>query len=371
MKVLVVTNHSYMLWQFRRELITALLEEHEVVVATPFVGHVDDLETMGCKCIETKMDRRSVNPFKDFKLLLNYWEILKEETPDLVLTYSIKPNVYAGFACRLQNIRYCANVQGLGTAFQNVPMASIATIMYKLGLKKAQTVFFENASNAEVFRRRNIVEAKRQRVLPGAGVNLRYYPLKPYPKREQIRFLYMGRIMKEKGVEELMAAMRRLHHEFGDKVALDFVGFFEEQYKDDVERLCQDGIAAFHGFQEDPRPYYEAADCVVLPSYHEGMSNVLLEAAATGRAIITSDIPGCREAIKNEETGYLCQPQDEDSLYECLANFASLTLEEREGMGKAGRYRVTERFEKEMVVLATMQAISMKPFVELEPAVTV
>ncbi len=334
-----------------------LQKEYEVVISTPFVGHEDDFAAMGCRMIETDVDRRGINPKTDLKLFLTYLKLLKTEKPDMVITYSIKPNIYAGLACSLLKIPYCVNVQGLGTAFQKEPLASIATIMYRTACKKAKTVFFENTGNANEFIHRHIVPKKRITVLPGAGVNLDYYSYAPYPEHDEVRFLYLGRIMKEKGIDELFYAIRKLYAEYGDKVHLDLVGFFEDEYKEAVDKLVEDGIATFHGFQSDPRPYYANADCVVLPSYHEGMSNVNLEAAATGRCVITSNIPGCREAVDSGKTGLLCKVQDGESLYRAMRKVTVLSKDKLESVGKLGREKVTREFGKRMVVELTRDAI--------------
>ena len=357
MKILVITNHSYMFWQFRRELMARLLEEHEVVLSTPFVGHEEDLKALGCRLIETEVDRRGINPVTDSKLIRTYASILKQEQPDLVITYSIKPNIYAGFLCRIKHIPYCVNVQGLGTAFQKKGLAALVTVMYRHAVKKAKTVFFENEGNATLFQARHITPARQQTVLHGAGVNLEYYPCRPYPQRDQVRFLYLGRIMQEKGIDELFYAIRTLHETYGQKVVLDLVGFFEDAYKDQVAALERDGIAVFHGFQQDPRPFYEQADCIVLPSYHEGMSNVLLEGAATGRALIASDIPGCREAVEDGISGYLCPVKDREGLLEAMERFLACTQQERADMGRHSRERMEQYFSKEQVVEKTVRAI--------------
>lgn len=356
-KILVVTNHSYMLWQFRRELIQRLMEDAEVVISTPFVGHEQDFAAMGCRMLETDVDRRGINPVTDFRLYHTYVKILKTERPDMVITYSIKPNIYAGFACRMQKIPYCVNVQGLGTAFQKKGLAQIVTVMYRTALKKAKTVFFENAENAKLFRKKKITPAWQQTVLPGAGVNLESYSYQEYPNNDKVRFLYLGRIMKEKGMDELFWAVQELRKECAGQFVLDLVGFFEDEYKEQVEKLTRDGVAVFHGFQENPRPYYGKADCVVLPSYHEGMSNVLLEAAATGRPLITSDIPGCREAVKQGISGLLCPVKDRNALLHAMEDFLKLSKEEREVMGRAGRKYMEEQYDKEKVVKKTCRTI--------------
>lgn len=358
MKFLIITNHSYMLWQFRRELITDLQKYGDIVISMPFTGHEDDFKKIGCKCINTEINRRGINPITDLRLYITYRKILKAEKPNMVITYSIKPNIYGGFSCLTKGIPYCVNVQGLGTAFQNPKIAIIVTLMYKVALKKAHTVFFENQADADEFISRNIVSIKQQKVLNGAGVNLNFFQEQPYPTENNgIHFLFLGRIMREKGVDELFDVARKLKKKYGSRIIFDLVGFFEESYKSQVESLVQEGIVVFHGFQSDPRPFYKNAHCIVLPSYHEGMSNVLLEAAATGRAIITSDIPGCRETVNNGINGFLCQKMSVDSLRDAIECFMGKDFASRREMGTAGRQRMIELFDKRKVVSETLQSI--------------
>lgn len=350
MKYLIVTNHSYMLWQFRRELIAELLKNGEVAVSTPFVGHENDFAKMGCRMIETKLERRGMNPLHDAELLRFYMCLLRTEKPDLVITYSIKPNIYAGMACRLLKIPYCVNVQGLGTAFQKKGLAMLASVMYREALRSARVVFFENRGNASFFCRNRIIPRDKVVLLPGAGVNLEYFQQIPYPSEDEgIHFLHLGRIMKEKGVDEFFTAARNLKKKYADRVVFDVVGFFEEEYKETIDTLVSDNVIVFHGFQEEPRPYYGIAHCIILPSYHEGMSNVLLEGAATGRALITSDIPGCREAVEDGKNGYLCRVKDAESLEECMERFLSLSEQQRKAMGNNGRRFMERHFNREIV----------------------
>ena len=355
-KFLILSNHSYMLWQFRRELIEGLLKVGEVVIGVPFGDHVEDFKNLGCRMIDIELERRGINPLKDFKLYKTYKKLLKEENPDTVITYSIKPNVYGGYACRRLGIPYCVNVQGLGTAFQKNGLAQIVTLMYKTALKKSKVTFFENRGNADEFIKRNIIPESNICLLNGAGVNLDRYEALDYPENDKIHFLYLGRIMKEKGMDELFEAVRSLKNAGVDFV-LDLVGFFEDEYKEVVEKLVADGIAVFHGFQQDPRPFYANADCVVLPSYHEGMSNVLLEAASTERPVICSDIYGCREAVVPEQSGYLCKVKDSDSLADAMRRFCALSHEQRKNMGKNGRLHMEQNFEKSKVVNKTLNEI--------------
>ena len=256
MKILIITNHSYMLYRFRKELIQALMKDHEVVLSMPFTGHEEDFQAIGLRCINTAVDRRGMNPKTDLKLFAAYRRLLKQERPDMAITYSIKPNIYAGLACSLAGIPFCANVQGLDTGFQRKGLAQFVTHLYKTALRKAKTVFFENQGNAQEFLDRKIIPAQKVTVLAGAGINLEDYPCVPYPENEAVHFLYLGRIMKEKGIDELFCAIRRLHNELGNQIVLDLVGFFDDDYEAEVRQLVNDGIAIFHGFQAEPRPYY-------------------------------------------------------------------------------------------------------------------
>ena len=359
MRILIATNHSYMFYRFRKELVEALMQEHEVILSTPFVGHEDDLQAMGLRCIDTEIDRRSINPFKDMKLLKTYRKMLDEIQPDLVITYSIKPNIYMGSACKAKGIPYVTNVQGLGTAFEKPVLSSVVSVMYRSALRKARTVFFENEENAQFFLHKNIISAQQMKVLPGAGINLDEYPYVPMQDDGVCSFLFVGRIMKEKGVDEFFTAAKTIKAELGEKVAFDVVGFYEDAYKETVDQLVADGVINFHGFQTEVHPFYEAADCVVLPSYHEGMSNVLLEGAASGRPLITSDIPGCREAVEDGVSGYLCPAKDADALYEAMRRFVELPENCRGELGRRGRERMEQRFSKTAVVAETIKHLEI------------
>lgn len=362
-KVLIITNHSYMLYRFRLDLIRRLAQAYEVVLSMPFVGHEADFQSMGLRCIETKLNRRGINLLEDFHLFRTYLRLLRTERPDMVITYSIKPNIYAGMACRMLGIPYCGNVQGLGTAFQGGALTCAVSALYRVAFRGVKTVFFENRSNADVFRDRRILHQDKQVILPGAGINLERFPLAAYPEHDRFHFLYLGRIMEEKGITELLEAYDRLEQALPGQVFLDIVGFYEDDFRPRIDALVQEGRVCFHGFQAEPRPFYRDADCVVMPSYHEGMSNVLLEAAALGRPVITCDIPGCREAVDDGVTGLLCRVKDADSLYEQMYRMATLPRAQREKMGIAGHEKMRRQFEKHMVVEQTVSAI----FAPVEP----
>lgn len=355
MKVMILANNDVGLYQFRKELIEELLKEHEVVISLPNGDFIKPLENIGCKFIDTPIDRRGINPIKDLKLFFQYQKILKKENPDLVITYTIKPNVYGGFACRLLKIPYAVNITGLGTAFENGgTLKKLVTVMNKIGCKKAKVVFFENEGNRQIFIKEKIVKENQTCRLNGAGVNLEKYKVAPYPSGEKIKFLFMGRIMAEKGIDELFQAMKKLVSE-GYDCELDLIGFSEENYKEKIERYEKEGWLHYYGYQKDVRPYIERCHCFVLPSWHEGMANTNLECAAMGRPVITSNIQGCMEAVDEGLSGYLCQRQDADELFKVMKKFSMLSYNERKAMGLAGRKRMEEIFDKKKVVKDTVK----------------
>ena len=357
--VLVLTNSSDGLYGFRRELLERLRTTYKVIVATPDSGRMDDLRALGCTIIPTPLDRRGINPVTDGKLLLRYRRLLRAVQPDLVISYTIKPNIYGGLACRAAGVPFAANITGLGTAFQKEgALRTLVTVMYKTALKKAKVVFFENAGNRDTLLEMGIVRPEQCRLLMGAGVNLQRFAAVDYPAEEPTRFLFVGRLMREKGVDELLAAMARLHDE-GAACTLDVLGEMEEDYSAAVAAGEQAGWLRYHGYQTDVRPFVAAGHCFVLPSYHEGMANTNLECAAMARPVITSDIPGCREAVEEGVSGLLCQPQDAESLYAAMKRFLALPMQERAAMGAAGRRRMEAIFDKEKVVNATLEGLGL------------
>lgn len=360
MKILILANNCSGLWGFRRDLIVVLSKVAEVVASIPRGDHWDEFKSIGCRLIETPIDRRGIDPRKDMKLYKAYCRLIENEKPDLIITYTIKPNIYGGYAARKHGIPYAVNITGLGTAFQKKGMLRrLVTVMYRTGLKKAKVVFFENEENRRVFVDNHIVRESQTRLLMGAGVNTERFPYTDYPADGGIiRFLYIGRVMKEKGVDELFTAMERLHAE-GAPCELHVLGGYEEDYESRISVCEAAGWLHYHGYQTDVRPFIADCHCSVLPSYHEGMSNVNLECASMGRPLITSRIHGCMEAVEEGKSGLLCERQNADSLYEAMKTFISLPHEQKAAMGLAGRKHMEEVFEKSKVVEATVKGLGL------------
>ena len=360
-RILVLSNNDVGLYRFRKDLLAALLGAgHEVYISLPDGDFVPELVQLGCHFVDTPIERRGMNPIHDSKLFHQYRAMLKEVKPDLVLTYTIKPNIYGGLACQMAHIPYAVNITGLGSAIENGGwLKRFVLALYKPALKGAKVVFFENAGNRGTLVATGVVPRGRDVVLNGAGVNLEDYPYQPYPQEGPVRFLFVGRVMHEKGVDELFAAAKRMKQKYGDGVEFHIVGSFEEAYKPVMDELEQASVVKYHGYQSDMKPFYAMASCIVLPSYHEGMSNVLLEAAASGRPLITSDIPGCREAVENGVSGYLCSAKDADALYDAMQRFAELPESWRAEMGRRGRERMEQKFSKTAVVAETIKHLEI------------
>lgn len=354
MKILILANYDVGLYQFRRDLIESLLKGNEIYISLPYGDLVPNLQEMGCTFIDTPLERRGMNPIRDINLFLFYWKMMRKLQPDLVITYTIKPNIYGSFASRLLAIPYAINITGLGTAFQHDGLLrKMVTCMYKLSSKKAKVVFFENCENQEIFIREKIVQGNQTCLLNGAGVNLSHFQFQDYPDGEITKFLFVGRVMKEKGIEELFTAMNRLRSE-GVPCSLDILGGYEEDYKDRIEACEKKGWLHYHGYQADVRPFIAQCHCFVLPSWHEGMANTNLECAASGRPVITSNIHGCMEAVEDGATGFLCEKQNADDLYRVMKQFTLLTFAQRQAMGLSGRKRMEALFDKRQVVEKTI-----------------
>lgn len=346
-KILILANSSGGLYDFRNELVEKLLKEYQVSVSLPDEVRTRELADEGCKVIHTPINRRGVNPAEDLRLLLGYRRLLKEEKPDLVLTYTIKPNIYGGFCCRLMKIPYIATVTGLGSTFQKQGLLlKMIAAMYRMGLKKAECVFFQNEENKKIFEKHKI-KGKKSKLVKGSGVSLKRHAFEEYPKEGTTKFLFVGRMMREKGIEELLEAAGALH---SPEVTFELLGYCDEDYQDRLDECEKKGYIRQLGFHPDVHEYLKQASALVLPTYHEGMSNVLMEAAATGRPVIATKISGCKEIFEEGVTGFGCEPKSSEDLIRALRKFLGLSWEERALLGRRAREKMEREFDREKVV---------------------
>ena len=352
--VLILGNSSAGLYDFRNELIQELLKEYRVIASLPDTVKTDLLKEEGVIVEETPLSRRGVNPFQDFRLLLAYRKLLKKYRPDLVLTYTIKPNCYGGMACRLAKVPYIATVTGLGSTFQKEGLLlTLVQTLYRIGLGNCACVFFQNEENRQVFHEAGLVSG-RERLVSGSGVNVDYWKALPYPEHEETRFLFVGRLMKEKGIEEYFRAAETLHT---DHIIFEICGYCDEDYQEELDRLTEEGAIEYLGFHPDMRPYYANCDAVVLPTYHEGMSNVLMEASACARPVLASNISGCREIVDHTHTGYTFTPRSDEELTRTIRRFLLQNRSFHAKMGLAAREKMVREFDRRRVAAAYMEEI--------------
>lgn len=361
-KILILSNHYNTLRIFRRELIIRLAQDgHKILIAIPQCEpeYKKVLEEYGASVCFVEMERRGMNPIKDIKLIETYKGLIAEFKPDKVIAYTIKCNIYGGYACKKQNIPFYANITGLGSAFQgNGKMRRLVSSMYKHSLDKAEVIFFENAGNRDTLLEDGIVRKEQTVVMPGAGVNLDEFCYCPYPDdKDGVTFLFVGRIMQEKGVDELFEAIEYICGKY-PKTAFEFIGWYEDDYyKEKIEAMQAKGYVHYDGWQAEVRPFYEKCHCIIHPSWHEGMSNTLLEGAACGRPLITNRIHGCMEAVDEGVNGFLCKKKSTESVKENLERFLNLSNEQRRQMGVAGREKMKRDFDKFDVVEKTLRNI--------------
>ncbi len=356
-RILILANSASGLYDFRNELLLRLLKEYEVHISLPDADKVPALSEEGCVIHSIPLERRGMNPLKDSKLMLAYLKLIKKVSPDVVLTYTIKPNIYGSLCCRLCRIPYITNITGLGSVFEDGGLVQkLVVYLYRIALKSASCIFFQNETNREIFRSFKI-KGKTDKLVPGSGVNLGRHRFEEYPSKEEpVTFLYVGRIMKEKGTDELLYVAEKLKKAYPD-VCFELVGYYEDDYKALIEEKQKAGIVHLTGYQKEMHPYYTKASVVVMPSYHEGMSNVILEAAATGRPVLASDIPGCREGFDEGVTGIGFAPRKKEAFLEAAMKFMKLSYEERKKMGANAREKVEREFDRNIVVNAYMEEI--------------
>ena len=359
MNILMLTNNDSGIYQFRKELLEAMLENHNVICCTPNEdGYIHKIEDLGAKCIIFDYNRRGVNPIEDLGILKRYKKIIRETNADIVLTFTIKPNVYGGMACQSMHIPYVANITGLGTAIENGGvLQKIGLTLYKVGLRKAQMVFFQNSENRDFMVKHRVVNGKYY-LLPGSGVNLNHFKLTPYPEKDTIDFVFASRAMKEKGIDQYLDAARVIRRIYPE-TRFHICGKCDKNYSDILKKLHEDGTIIYHGMVHNMTEIYDMASCIIHPTFYpEGLSNVLLESCASGRPIITTDRSGCREVIDDGINGFVVKQQDSEDLQEKIKQFLKLSVAERKAMGLAGRAKVEREFDRTIVVRRYLDEIN-------------
>lgn len=356
--ILFLVNSSGGLYSFRRELLEALCGQNDVIISTPEGVRLEELKALGCRIeLCDCLDPRGKSPKQDLRLYRFYRRLIRQVKPDCVCTYTIKPNIYGGMACAAEGVPCLANVTGLGDALERGgPLQKLSLALYRRGLRKARRVFFQNSANLDFMRRHRVLSGAFT-LLPGSGVNLERHCLEPYPlqgEAEPLRLTVVGRMIPDKGIREILAAARELK---GRGVCIRLIGRAESPVLEELRAAEQDGVIQYLGFRDDPHSWYASSHAVLHASYHEGMSNVLLEAAACGRPVLATNVPGCRETFIEGVSGFGFPPRDARALLDAILRFQALPWEKKREMGLQGRRHVEASFDRRQIVDAYLNEI--------------
>ncbi len=359
MRLLILSNNANGLISFRKKLLQSFIDQGmEVFVSVPVNEYSYEIEELGCALIDTPIDRRGLNPINDFKLMRGYKKLIKKLAPDVVLTYTIKPNIYGGMACKKTKTPYITNITGLGTSIENPGIVkTIAMLLYRIATKKASYMFFQNKSNMN-FMVSNKVGCENKVLIPGSGVDLGEHSYQNYPDEAHgTSFVAIMRVMKDKGISEFLECAERIKASH-PQTKFTLVGKYDEEaWTERVEQAVERGTVEYLGFRKDIDNIIGRHHCVINPSYHEGMSNVLLEAGACGRPVIASNVPGCMETFDEGVSGFGFEVKNTEELIKCVERFIALPHSEKEEMGKAGRRKMESEFDRSLVVAAYNEAI--------------
>ena len=363
MRLVITANTSWNILNFRRGLVEALLADgHHVTVLAPPDASVDGLRELGCGHVALAMDQKGLSPVGGLSLLRAFRQHFRDLAPDAVLGFTIKNNIFGSLAARSRGVPFLPNVTGLGTAFlSGGALLAVAKGLYRTSFAGLPVVFFQNADDRELFVRLKLVRAERARLLPGSGVDLARFAPAPLPDASPLRFLMISRPLRDKGVVEYAEAAAIVRERHPDaRFALLGPAAYDNRSAvppETLKRWAEAGTVEHLGETDDVRPFIAVSHCVVLPSYREGAPRSLIEAAAMGRAVVTSDVPGCRAVVDDKESGFLCKARSTASLADALLAFAALTEREQAAMGQAGRRKMEREFDEALVVRAYREAL--------------
>ncbi len=365
--IALLTNNDDDVYCFRKELIEALIVEgYEILISCPDGPKFELMQGIPYIYDNPDIDRRGTNPVKDFKLMLHYRKLFKKYHPAVVLAYTAKPNVYASLAARQMCIPVINNLTGLGSVINETGlMKKFIMWLFKKAYTKSACMMFQNAANMQVAIEQGMVKGK-YRLIPGSGVATDRFPLQPYPDGGDgkvgapVVFNYIGRVMYDKGVDDYIEAAKRIKKKY-PKTEFNMLGFIEPtemHYEQDLKDLQDQGIIIYHGSLKDVKPYIARAHATIHPStYGEGMSNVLLESASSGRFLITTNNPGCQETVEDNKTGYIYKGGSIDALVQTIERFLSLPNSQRKLAGELGRERMVKNFSRQIVIDNYLEAI--------------
>ncbi len=363
-RIVLVANTSWSMIKFRLGVMKSMVDAgYEVIVIAPRDKHSDDFHELGCYYIELTMDNKGSNIFNDFKLIYKLQKVYKKLNPDLIFHYTIKPNIYGTFAAKIAKKNSIAVVTGLGYTFiHDTITAKIAKFLYKSSLKYAQQVWFINVEDKNKFLLSELVSEEKMNFLPSEGINLdTFVPIEKKREDNIFRFVLIARLLWDKGVGEYVKAAKILTKKYNN-VEFQLVGFIDAKNpkaisQEQVDDWVNKGYVNYLGPTDDVKPFIAAADCVVLPSYREGVSMILMESAAMQKPLIATNVPGCRDLISSGVSGYVCRMKDYTDLASKMDRMLHLSEKERTRMGEEGRKLMMKEYDEKLVIEKYMHTV--------------
>ena len=365
MNIAIIENHIISTNTVRRNLTQALIEQGYAVtvISTGTIKELNFAKKLGFTVID--VGSSNTNPLDVMGYMRKIYSALRIIKADLCLTFTMRPAIWGNLICRLLRIPVITNITGIGPLAESTSTAyRVARVLYKGALRKTKVIFFQNQDDLKIFISKKFIENYQAQVIPGSGVDPDFFaPREKLNNEEKFTFLFISRLIKDKGILEYVAAAEKIKRQFPGVVCQVIGPYYYQNLKENtisekqIMQWLDAGTINYLGAAEDVRPFIAESDCIVLPSYREGMSNVLLEACSMQKPIIASDITGCKEIIIDGKTGFLCKVKDADDLFEKMKKIINLSEKERQEMGKAGRKNIIENFEKKIVIDAYLKNI--------------
>ncbi len=356
-KIVVTSNSVWNLYNFRFDLVNELSKKNKVYILAPKDKYVNKFDNVFF--VNFNFNSKSISIFENFKYFFFYIKELKIIKPDLFFSFTTKPNIIGSLACIYLKINFIPNITGLGTLFLRGPLLFyFSKIILSFIFRYAFRVYFHNKEDKMIFCKNNLPLKKKSTIIPGSGVNLKIFPFKKIKKKNYCKFLYFGRIIKDKGIDELLDAIHFIKKE---KIKLTFIllgRIYDETLKKKIKKFIKLKYIKYYKFTDNVKKYIYECGCVVLPSYREGLPKSILEAQSIGRPALVSNVEGCRSIIKNNYNGFLFSPKSSANIIKCMKKYINLTLKEKNKMSKNSFINIKNKFDNSIITNQYLKDIS-------------
>tara|TARA_Y100000748_G_scaffold303782_1_gene310177 strand:+ start:1252 stop:2367 length:1116 start_codon:yes stop_codon:yes gene_type:complete len=362
-KIIISSNSTWFTYNFRYGLVKSLLKDYEVYIFSPEDKLSKVFEEMGCKLIDIKIQRSGTNIFSELSLLMKYFQTYAHIRPDIILSFSIKPNIYGSIAANILSIPSINNITGLGTAFITKSIVTRLIIyLYRIALSGRNKVFFQNEDDLELFVNKLIISPKKTKVIPGSGINLNKFKSCETIINKHPRFLLIARLLKDKGIYEFVKAAEILKTK-NKNLEFNLLGPIDLENKtaipeSQINKWVLEGNINYLGETSDVIKIINENDCIVLPSYREGTPRVLLEAAALKKPLIATNVPGCKDVVDENRNGLLCEVRDAKDLAKKMLEFSEFSERKRIEFGEKSREKVENEYDEKFVIKAYREEIN-------------